>query len=108
MVGSHAFPKTRLLFEGLGSKVGKNEGSLVNFGVVVPAELDLLLGRPLSQGCLDITASFLAADHEADLARGVGGNGGEAILSHGENFLAILLQLGDERKVKPLALGCSL
>lgn len=96
------------LFESLGSEVGENKGSLVDSGVVVSAELDLLLGGPLSQGCLDIPAGLLAADHEADLAGGVGGNRGESVFGHGEDFLAVLLQFGDQGKVEPLALGCSL
>jgi hypothetical protein len=91
--------------QSLSGKVGEDEGSLVDFRVVVLALLNLLLGSPLPQRLLDITASFLAADHETDLARGVGRDGGEAILSNGEDCSAVLLHLLDQRQVEPLTLS---
>ena len=74
--------------------------------VVVAAELLLLLTGPAANGLLDVTSGILAADHEADLAGGVGGDGGVGVFGHGENLLAGLLEVGDQRQVQPLVLGC--
>ena len=73
--------------------------------VVVPAQLDLLLAGPRPQGNLDVAVGVLAADHEADLTRGVGGDGGVGVLGDGENLTAVLLQLGDQGQMEPLVLG---
>lgn len=74
--------------------------------VVVAAELLLLLTGPAANGLLDVTSGILAADHEADLAGGVGGDGGVGVFGNGENLLAGLLEVGDQRQVQPLVLGC--
>lgn len=74
--------------------------------VVVAAELPLLLASPGADGLADVAGSVLAADHEADLAGGVGGDGGVSVLGDGEDLAAGLLQVGDEREVEPLVLGC--
>lgn len=74
--------------------------------VVVLAELLLLLDRPLAHGLLEVAVGVKAADHEANLARGVGGNGGVSVLDVGEDLLAVFLELGDQGKVEPLVLGC--
>lgn len=95
------------LLQSLLGKVGQDEGGLVDVGVVVLAQLLLLLGGPLADGLLDIAVGVLGADHEADLAGGVGGDGGVGVLGDGEDLLAVLLELGDERQVKPLVLGCA-
>lgn len=95
------------LLQSLGGKVGEDESSLVDARVVVLALLDLLLGSPLAQGLGDIAASLLAADHEANLARRVGRDGGEAVLGNGEDGGTVLLDLLDQRQVEPLALGYS-
>ena len=92
--------------ESLLGEVGKDEAGSVNVGVVVAAVLVLFLLAPAAQGLLDIAAGILAADHEADLTGGVGGNGGVSVLGDGEDFLAVSLELGDERQVKPLVLSC--
>ena len=73
--------------------------------VVVAAQTLLLLGGPGTNGLLDVAVGVLAADHEADLARRVGRDGGVGVLGDGEDFLAVFLELGDERKVEPLVLG---
>lgn len=73
--------------------------------VVVSAQLLLLLGSPGPDRHLDVAVGVLAADHEADLTRRVGGNGRVGVLSDREDLLAVLLQVGDERQVKPLVLG---
>lgn len=95
------------LLEGLLGKLGEDEAGLVDLGRVVSALLILLLLGPLSERGLDVGVGVLGADHEADLARGVGGDGGVGVLGDGEDGAAVLLELGDERQVKPLVLGCS-
>lgn len=74
--------------------------------VVVAAQTLLLLGGPGAERLLDVAGGVLAADHEADLAGGVGGDGGVGVLSDGEDLVAGLLQVSDEREVEPLVLGC--
>lgn len=73
---------------------------------VVLAELVLFLLRPGANGLLEVAVGILAADHEADLARWVGGDGGVGVLDVGEDGLAVLLELGDQWEVEPLVLGC--
>ena len=96
------------LLESLLGKVRENEAGSVDFGVVVAAVLVLLLLSPTAERGLDVAAGVLAADHEADLTRGVGGDGSVGVFSDGEDFLAVGLELGDEGEVKPLVLGCRL
>jgi len=79
----------------------------VDILVVVAAQALLLLAGPGAQRLLDVAVGVLAADHEADLARGVGRDGGVGVLDDGEDLLAGLLQLGDERDVEPLVLSCT-
>ena len=93
------------LLEGLLGKLGQDEAGLVDLGRVVSALLILLLLGPLSERGLDVGVGVLGADHEADLARGVGRDGGEAVLGDGEDAGAVLLDLLDERQVEPLALS---
>lgn len=94
------------LLESLLGKLGKDERSLMDLGRVVSALVVLLLSRPGSERGLDVGVGVLGADHEADLARGVGGDGGVGVLGDGEDLLAVLLELGDERQVKPVVLSC--
>lgn len=96
----------RRLLKSLLGEVGEDEAGGVDIGVVVAAVLVLLLLRPAAKGLLDITAGILAANHEANLARGVSGNSGVGVLGDGEDGLAVSLELGDERQVKPLVLSC--
>ena len=77
----------------------------MDLSVVVTAELLLLLGGEGAERLGDVAATILAADHEADLARWVGWDGGVAILDGWEDLLAILLELGDQWEVEPLVLS---
>jgi len=77
----------------------------VDLLVVVLAKLVLLGLGPLADGLLEVAVGVKAADHEADLARGVGGDGGVGVLDVGEDLLAVLLELGDQGEVEPLVLG---
>lgn len=77
----------------------------MNIRVVVSAQLLLLLLGPRPERHLDVGIGVLAAHHEADLARGVGWDGGVGVLSHRENLLAVFLELGDELEVEPLVLS---
>jgi hypothetical protein len=78
----------------------------VDLLAVVLAQLLLLLNWPASERLLEVTVGVLAADHEADLSGWVGGNRGVAVLDVGEDLLARLLEVGNERHVQPLVLGC--
>jgi hypothetical protein len=98
-------PVFHCLLKSLAGKVGQDESSLVNLLSVVLAELVLLLGGPAAEGLLDVAVGVLAADHETNLARGVGGNGGVGVFDGGEDGLARLLEVGDKRQVQPLVLG---
>lgn len=73
--------------------------------VVVLAKLVLVGLGPLADGLLEVAVGVKAANHEADLARGVGGDGGVGVLDIGEDLLAVLLELGDQGEVEPLVLG---
>lgn len=94
------------LLQGLSSEGRQDERSLVDVRVVVSAQLLLLLLGPRPERHLDVGVGVLAAHHEADLARWVGWDGGVSVLSHREDFLAVLLELGDELQVEPLVLSC--
>jgi hypothetical protein len=59
--------------------------------VVVFAKLVLFLRGPAAQRLGYIALSVLAADHEADLAGGVGGDGGVSVLNSREDFIAVCL-----------------
>lgn len=72
---------------------------------VVPAKLLLLFGGPAAEGLLEVAVGVLAADHEADLAGGVGRDSGVTVLDVGEDLLASLLEVDNEGHVKPLVLG---
>lgn len=78
----------------------------MDLSVVVAALGFLLVGGPLADRDLDVAVGVLAADHEADLAGGVGRDGGVGVLGHREDLLAVLLELGDKRQVQPLVLSC--
>lgn len=82
-------------------KFGKNESSLVDFGIVVARV------RDSTDGCGQIAAGLLRGDHEADLSRGVGGNSGERVLGHREESASSREELLDEREVQPEALALS-
>ncbi len=75
---------------------------------VVSAKLLLLLDGPATDWILEVTLGVLAANHEANLARWVGWDGGVGVFDVGENLLAVFLELGDHSKVEPLVLSYSL
>jgi hypothetical protein len=83
----------------------QDKGGLVDLFAVVPAQLLLLLNWPASQRLLEVQVGILAADHEANLSRWVGGDRSVTILNGGENLLAGLLEVGDEGHMQPLVLG---
>lgn len=73
--------------------------------VVVLVDGGVLLGGEGSEGGLDDGVGVLGADHEADLAGGVGGDGGVGVLGNGEDLLAGLLEVLDDGEVQPNVLG---
>lgn len=77
----------------------------MDLGVVVSAQLVLLLLAPAAERLGEIELGVLAADHEANLSGWVGWDGGVCVLDVREDLLAICLQLGDQWEVKPLVLG---
>ena len=77
----------------------------VNFLVVIPAKLLLLRDLPLAQRHLDVSIFVFAADHEANLAGGVGGDGSVGVFDGGEDFFAGLFEVGDQGEVEPLVFG---
>lgn len=72
---------------------------------VVSAQLLLLFRSPGSERLLQVTVGVLAANHEADLSGWIGGDRGVAVLDVREDFLASLLEVGNEWHVQPLVLG---
>lgn len=73
--------------------------------VVVTELRVLLLGGEAAERGLHVAGGVLGADHEADLAGGIGGDGGVGVLDGREDLLAVLLELGDQWQVKPLVLS---
>lgn len=73
---------------------------------VVLAQLLLLLVRPAAERLLEVEVGVLGAHHEADLAGRIGRDGGVCVLNVGEDLLAGLLEVDDERHVEPLVLSC--
>lgn len=74
--------------------------------IIVPTQLILLFRIPAPHGGRDVSVFIFAADHEADLARGVGGDGGVGVFDRREDFFAGFLEVGDEGEVEPLVLRC--
>lgn len=91
--------------QSLAGKGWEHEGCLVDLLAVVSAQLLLLLDGPAAEGLLEVAVGILAAHHEADLAGGVGGDGGVAVFDVREDLLASLLEVGDEWHVEPLVLS---
>lgn len=73
---------------------------------VVLAQALLFFLTPGAEGLLDVALGILAADHEADLAGGVGRNRSVAVFDDGEDLLAGLLEGSNQGHVQPLILGC--
>ena len=93
------------LFERLARKVGQDEARAVHLLVVVPAQLVLFLAGPGAERLAQVAVRVLGGDEEADLARGIGGDGGVGVFDHWEDLAHQLLQVGDELKVEPLVFG---
>lgn len=86
-------------------KTRQHKARPVDLLVVVLAQLLLLLRAPAPEWLLDIALSVLAADHKANLAGGVRGDGSVCVLDGGEDLKARFAEIGDEAEVKPLVLG---
>ena len=78
----------------------------MNIRIIVPTQPLLLLTRPGPHRLAHIAARILAADHEADLAGGVGGDGGVGVFGDGEDLFAGVAQVGNQREMQPLVFGC--
>ena len=87
-------------------KSGQNETRTVDLLVVIFAQLLLFLGTPTTHRFFEVPLGILTTDHEADLTRRVGGDGGVGVLDHGKNLAAGPLEAGDERQVEPDVFGC--
>lgn len=88
-------------------ELGENKAGFVDLRVVVTAQLGLLVLGPLAKGLLDVGVGILGANHESDLAAGVGGDGGEAVLDSGEQLAGEAHNLLDNGHVEPDALAYS-
>lgn len=77
----------------------------MNLRAVVAKVLILKLLVELANWLAHVAGSVLGADHEADLARWIGWDGGVGVLDGWEDLLAVLLELGDQWHVEPLVLG---
>ena len=77
----------------------------MNIRIIVTTQPLLLLTRPRTHGLADIAVRILAADHEPDLAGGVGGDGGVGVFGDGEDLFAGGAQDGNQREMQPLVFG---
>lgn len=82
----------------------EDKGSSMDFLVVVFVDLVVLLGRERSERNSGVSIGILGANHETNLARGIGRDSGESVLNSGEDRLASLLEVLDDAQVKPDAL----
>jgi hypothetical protein len=92
--------------QGVTGESWKDKRRFVDISIVVAVDLLLFLGCPASQWLGHIAVGVLATNHEANLVRWVGWDCGVSVLNRWEDFFAVLLQLGNERKMKPLILSC--
>jgi len=67
----------------------------VNIPIIVTEEVFLLLLGEGAKWLGEIALGIFTTDHEADLARWVGGDGGIGVLDIREDLLAVFLQLSD-------------
>jgi hypothetical protein len=68
---------------------------------------DCEIGRYFAGRCGDLHFLVNGSNHEADLTRGIGGDGGVTILDLGEDSLDFLEDLVNEVEMEPLALALS-
>jgi hypothetical protein len=85
----------RPLFQSLAGKGWQDESCSVDVLVVVFTQLLLLLGRPATQRLFQVGVGILGTDHEADLARGICGNGGVGVFDAREDLSAVFLEFRD-------------
>lgn len=100
-----SLPPPITLPQRLPRKSRQHEARPVDLLTVIPAQLLLLLHTPAPQRLLEIALRVLAADHEADLAGGVRGDGGVGVLDGREDLEAGFAEVGDEFEVEPLVFG---
>lgn len=67
---------------------GQHKGGRMHLRAVILEQFVFLFGADGAQRRFDVSAGIFAANHEADLAGGVGRNRGPAVLSHRKNLLA--------------------
>ena len=70
--------------------------------IIISALFFLHSSRPRPHRYLYVDVGVFAADHETDLARWIGRDGGVRILSHGKDLIALLLEPRDQRQMQPL------
>ena len=75
--------------------------------VVISTKFLLLLGAPAPERLRDVSRTVFAADHEANLPTGVGGNSRVGVSNRWKDRLARLTERCDEREMKPLILRYS-
>jgi hypothetical protein len=78
--------------QSLACEARQDEARPVDLLVVVSAKLFLFFQAPGPHWLLNVSARIFTADHEADLAGGVGGNGGVSVFDDREDLLARLLK----------------
>ena len=91
----------------LSCKTWQYKTCAVNVVVVVSAKLFLFLHPPATQWDFNISLGIFTADHESDLSRRICWDGRVCVLHGREDFLALLLQLRNQREVEPWVFSCS-
>lgn len=78
----------------------------MDLAIVVFAQLLFLFLGPAADRLAEVALGVFTTDHEADLAGRIGWDRGVCVFDFGEDLATIGFELGDERQVKPLVLGC--
>lgn len=73
--------------------------------IIISTQFLLFLDTPFPDRFLDIAFRVFAADHEADLAGRVRGDGGVGVFDNGEDFFTGSFERGDQGEVEPLVLS---
>lgn len=79
----------------------QHERGFMNFGIVVSVLLLLFVDIVDAQRLVDFTRGILAADHESDLARRIGGNSRVCVFGDRKNFRAGFLEIANQGHVQP-------
>jgi len=74
--------------------------------VVVSVHLPFLFVGYSPERLGDVPVRVLAANHETNLARWIGRDGGVGIFRNREDFVTRLLKVGNELQMEPLVFGC--